>query len=355
MIRLRAPAKLNLYLRVLGPRPDGYHEIETIFERIDLADELTFESADALSLTSSDSSLSCGEDNLIMKAARLLQQDSGQHHGARIHVKKQIPIAAGLGGGSSDAATTLLGLNELWGLRCSRERLVELAAQLGSDAPFFLSQAALAIGRGRGEWCEPISYALPLAHVLVVPDARVSTKESYEALRQRRREGQSPSFAGSHGFYPWRNAKRVLLRSRADKATAKQNIASERFRPTGVPEGATGSARGAPQIGLTGAGPSLTMVAHALSNGPDMTGLAKGFWNDLAPEAIRRCPIISLIQKGLREAGCLGSGVSGSGPAVFGLCTDLDSAQQVAARLRTQAPSSWRIEVVQTASSSVAT
>ncbi len=298
MIRLRAPAKLNLYLRVLGPRPDGYHEIETIFERIDLADELTFESADALSLTSSDSSLSCGEDNLIMKAARLLQQDSGQHHGARIHVKKQIPIAAGLGGGSSDAATTLLGLNELWGLRFSHEQLVELAAQLGSDAPFFLSQAALAIGRGRGELCEPISHALPLAHVLVVPDARVSTKESYEALRQRRRHGQS-------------------------------------------------------QIGLTGAGPSLTMVVHALSNGPDMTGLAEGFWNDLAPEAIRRCPIIALIQRQLHEAGCLGSGVSGSGPAVFGLCTDGRHAHQVAAIIRQHGPETWRVEVVQTTSPSL--
>src|SRR3989338_4027724 len=107
MIHRRAPAKLNLYLRVLGKRPDGYHEIETLFERIDLADELTFEPAHDLALTCDDPTLSCGEENLILKAARGLQQGRG----ARIHLTKRIPIAAGLGGGSSDAAATLLGLN----------------------------------------------------------------------------------------------------------------------------------------------------------------------------------------------------------------------------------------------------
>src|SRR3989338_9285778 len=126
MIRLRAPAKLNLYLRVLGRRPDGYHEIETLFERINLADELTFaEQPHEVQLTCTDPSLSCGEDNLIVKAARLLQYVSGTRRGARIHLTKRIPIAAGLGGGSSDAATTLLGLNELWRLRLEPKQLVE--------------------------------------------------------------------------------------------------------------------------------------------------------------------------------------------------------------------------------------
>jgi 4-diphosphocytidyl-2-C-methyl-D-erythritol kinase len=292
VMRLPAPAKLNLYLRVLGPRPDGYHEIETVFERIDLADELTFEPHPSeMRLTCTDPTLSCGEENLIVKAARLLQRASATRAGAAVHLTKRIPIAAGLGGGSSDAATALVGLNELWGLGLAHARLVELAAQLGSDVPFFLSHAAMAIGRGRGELCEPISHALPLAQVLVVPDARLSTQESYEALRQRRRDGS-------------------------------------------------------PQITLTDSTPPITMVVHALSNG-SLSELAKGLWNDLAPEAIRRCPVISRIQRQLREAGCLGSCVSGSGPAVFGLCLDAHHAQEVAATIRRRGQEPWRIEVVQ--------
>ena len=132
MIRLRAPAKLNLYLRVISKRPDGYHEIETVFERVDLADELTFEAHPTdLKLTCSDPDLPCGDDNLVVKAARLLQAASDTSTGARIHLVKRIPIAAGLGGGSSDAAATLQGLNQLWGLRWPRARLVEMAARLG--------------------------------------------------------------------------------------------------------------------------------------------------------------------------------------------------------------------------------
>ena len=115
VIRLDAPAKLNFYLRILGRRPDGYHEIETLFERIDLCDRLTFEPLKhGLRLTCTDPSLPCGEENLVIKAAGLLRQASGSAKGARIHLTKRIPIAAGLGGGSSDAAATLLGLTRLW-------------------------------------------------------------------------------------------------------------------------------------------------------------------------------------------------------------------------------------------------
>src|SRR3990167_8903216 len=104
MIHRRAPAKLNLYLRVLGKRPDGYHEIETVFERLDLADELTFEPARELTLLCDEPSLSCGEDNLVTRAARALQQATGTTAGARIQLTKRIPIAAGFWGGASRAA-----------------------------------------------------------------------------------------------------------------------------------------------------------------------------------------------------------------------------------------------------------
>ncbi|MBI4597314.1 MAG: 4-(cytidine 5'-diphospho)-2-C-methyl-D-erythritol kinase [Candidatus Omnitrophica bacterium] len=282
-LRFRAPAKLNLYLRVVGKRADGFHELETIFERIDLADELTFEAAATLSLTCTDPTLSCGDDNLVLKAARLLQQKSGAGQGARIHLTKRIPIAAGLGGGSSDAATTLRGLNTLWNLLWPKERLIELGAQLGSDVPFFLYDTPFAIGRGRGEICEPIP-GQPLAQVLVVPDAQLSTKEIYEELN----------------------------------------------------------------LPLTPPTASITIVAHALRNGPASAGLAAGLWNDLEPVAIRRCPVIPHIQETLRACGVLAARLSGSGPAVFGLCRDRAHAHEMVTTLRTSTPSSWRIELVQT-------
>jgi 4-diphosphocytidyl-2-C-methyl-D-erythritol kinase len=284
MIHLRAPAKLNLYLRVLGRRPDGYHEIETLFERVDLADELTFEpQPNGLTLTCTEPTLSCGEDNLVLKAARALQETTGVTLGAHIHLIKRIPVAAGLGGGSSDAAAALLGLNHLWELGLGRERLIELAAALGSDVPFFLSRSPFAIGRGRGEWCEPVADAPSLAHVLVVPEERLSTREVYG------------------GFSP-----------------------------------------------LTDPAPSITMIVHALRNGPDLPGLAKGLWNDLEPEAIRRCPVISRILLLLRELGCLGVCLSGSGPALFGLCGSAAQTQDVVERLRPRAENRWRIEAIQT-------
>ena len=177
MLRLAAPAKLNLSLRVLGRRPDGYHEIETLFERIDLADELTFEPHEALALTCTDPALSCGEDNLVLRAARALQQESGLTRGARIHLVKHIPIAAGLGGGSSDGAATLLGLNALWDLRWTRARLAELGARVGSDVAFFLTDTPFAIGRGRGERCEPVAGARALVHVRAVPPERLATAD----------------------------------------------------------------------------------------------------------------------------------------------------------------------------------
>ena len=291
MILLRAPAKLNLSLRVIGKRADGYHEIETLFERIDLADELTIEPQERdLFLTCSHPTLSSGEDNLVLKAARLLQHTTATASGARFHLLKRIPIAAGLGGGSSDAAAALVGLNELWGLALGRPRLVELAAQLGSDVPFFLAEAPFAIGRGRGERCEPVPATLVLFAVLAVPDARLSTKEIYEALDRREKQEST----------------------------------------------------------LTASAASITILAHALRNGPAMAGLAQGVGNDLEPEAIRRCPVIATIQSRLRECGCLGVGLSGSGPAVFGLCGDEPHARRVAEQLRAQAPPSWRIEVVHT-------
>lgn len=287
---VRAPAKLNLFLRVLDRRPDGFHELETVFERIDLSDELTFAPADDLSLTCDDPLLSCGEDNLILKAARALQQETKTAHGVCIRLTKRIPIAAGLGGGSSDAATALTGLNRLWELGLEAPQLAALGTRIGSDVAFFLQPAAFALGRGRGERLEPVDPGMELAHVVVTPDAQLSTQAVYEGLAEARRRG----------------------------------------------------------IGLTTPGPSSRMLIRALRNG-SLSELAAALWNDLGPEAIRRCPRISLIEKALRELGCLGVQVSGSGPSVFGLCRDSAHANEVAAQLRTRTVATlWRIAATQT-------
>ena len=192
MLRLLAPAKLNLSLRVVGKRPDGYHELETFFERIDLADELTFTpQSHGMTVTCDDPSLDCGPENLVTKAAAMVQETCGVQQGIAIHLIKRIPIASGLGGGSSDAATTLIGLRQLWDVRLSHPQLLELASRLGSDVPFFLEEAAFAIGRGRGDQCEPLDGALPtLWHVVVVPPARLSTKDVYRGFDGRGQESR---------------------------------------------------------------------------------------------------------------------------------------------------------------------
>ena len=175
---LRTSAKVNLALEVLGKRGDGYHEIATVLQAVDLFDRLTMETADILSLHADDPALPTDDGNLVMRAARLLQKTAGIEKGARLRLQKRIPVAAGLGGGSSDAAATLLGLNRLWGLRWPRARLQELAVELGMDVPFFLGTGR-AVARGRGERLQALPGGGGYALVLVNPRAPLSTREVY--------------------------------------------------------------------------------------------------------------------------------------------------------------------------------
>jgi 4-diphosphocytidyl-2-C-methyl-D-erythritol kinase len=175
---LRASAKVNLALEVLGKRGDGYHEIATVLQAVDLFDRLTVETADTLSLLADDPELPTDEGNLVMRAARLLQKTAGIEKGARIELQKRIPVAAGLGGGSSDAAATLWGLNRLWGLRWPRARLQDLAVELGMDVPFFLGTGR-AVARGRGERLQTLPGGGGYALVLVNPRTPLSTREVY--------------------------------------------------------------------------------------------------------------------------------------------------------------------------------
>ena len=149
MLTLQAHAKLNLTLEVLGPRADGYHETASIMQTLDLADTVTLESSDSIEVTCSAAGLD-GQVNLAWQAADLLRRETGVAAGARIAIEKRIPTSAGLGGGSSDAAATLVGLNSLWDLGLSHDTLRALAAELGSDVPF-LVDGGTAIALGRGE------------------------------------------------------------------------------------------------------------------------------------------------------------------------------------------------------------
>ena len=179
MLGLPAPAKLNLFLRVIGRRPDGYHELQTGFVAIGLADALDFELLDDVRIERSGDLTGPAEHDLAVRAAHLLQQQSRSRQGVRIDLRKRIPTGGGLGGGSSDAATTLLALNRLWHLHWERARLAELALQLGADVPFFL-QPGPALGEGIGERLRPLALA-PCWYALIHPQVAVSTSEIFRS------------------------------------------------------------------------------------------------------------------------------------------------------------------------------
>ena len=174
MLTIRACAKINLTLEALGKRADGYHEVVTVMQTIDLCDELTLEPAANVSLRCSEPALETG-DNLALRAADLLRRHTGFEGGVEAYLRKSIPIAAGLGGGSSDAAAALVGLRRLWGLERAVADLRPLAAALGSDVAFFLS-GGTALAEGRGDKVRSLP-PMPTAHVtLLAPRVEIANK-----------------------------------------------------------------------------------------------------------------------------------------------------------------------------------
>jgi 4-diphosphocytidyl-2-C-methyl-D-erythritol kinase len=178
-----APAKVNLYLEVLAKRADGYHEITTLMVAVSLYDTLEFkeETSGEIRFDCDHPELTTGPDNLVVRAAQLLRQRTGGERGTRIRLAKRIPLAAGLAGGSADAAATLVGLNRLWRLSLSRAELAHLGAELGSDVAFFFATPA-AWCTGRGEQVTPLVLGKPLWFVLVCPPFGISTAEVYRSL-----------------------------------------------------------------------------------------------------------------------------------------------------------------------------
>ncbi|MEX2367070.1 MAG: 4-(cytidine 5'-diphospho)-2-C-methyl-D-erythritol kinase, partial [Pseudohongiellaceae bacterium] len=185
----------NLFLHITGRRPDGYHNLQTVFQLLDYSDELDFQpSGDGtINVSCNDSSILAGE-NLVFRAARLLQAYSNTAQGARIRLHKRLPIGGGLGGGSSDAATTLLGLNHLWELGLPTDELLQLGLQLGADVPVFI-QGASAWAEGIGEILQPI--CLPQSWYLVLtPPCHVATSEifSHQQLTRNTAPIKIPAF-----------------------------------------------------------------------------------------------------------------------------------------------------------------
>ncbi|OHB50919.1 MAG: 4-(cytidine 5'-diphospho)-2-C-methyl-D-erythritol kinase [Planctomycetes bacterium GWF2_40_8] len=182
-ISLKAPAKINLFLEILGKRDDGYHEIETVMQEIDLVDNLQFEEIrEGVKLKCNNKNIPSDENNLVCKAANLMVNECGIKKGVLISLEKNIPVGAGLGGGSSDAATTLKALNSLWKIGLSDVDLVEFAARLGSDIPFFI-KGKTALCSGRGEKITPIEVKSEMNYLVIFPHINISTATIYRNLK----------------------------------------------------------------------------------------------------------------------------------------------------------------------------
>lgn len=213
-------AKLNLYLAVIKKRPDNYHTLFTLFERISLADTIVLKARRdrTIKIACNVPGVPCDHTNLAYRSAHLLQENLRIKQGVDIKITKRIPVASGMGGGSSNAATVLLGLNQLWGLGLTKPRLLDYARRIGSDVPFFIYNTTFASGENRGDCITPLRSLskVRLWHVLVIPPLKVSTPAIYRAWD--RNKTKTTTLASS--FLPpqerGRRAKGGLTRARFD-------------------------------------------------------------------------------------------------------------------------------------------
>jgi 4-diphosphocytidyl-2-C-methyl-D-erythritol kinase len=282
MMTVFSPAKINLYLRIVGKRPDGYHDLETVMLPLDFGDQITLRSRKTgITLACDDPRLPTNDSNLALRAARVMAEALHLEKGAAIRLKKRTPLAAGLGGGSSNAAAALLGLNRLWKLNVPSEELHAFAASLGSDINFFMAGGA-ALCRGRGEKIEPIPCNFSGAILLVNPGFGISTKWAYES---------------------W--------------------------------------ARAAAESRLTAPPPEVSLLLRALAE-DDLPGVSRCLFNSLEAPSIRKFPVLELIKDAMRDGGATGALMSGSGATVFGLFPNAKLAKASARKVREQfGPSMW--------------
>ncbi|RJO64626.1 MAG: 4-(cytidine 5'-diphospho)-2-C-methyl-D-erythritol kinase [Candidatus Omnitrophota bacterium] len=288
---LNSYAKVNLYLRVYGKRPDTYHTIKTVFERVNLSDTITLSTRKDGTINVRCPHPLLPKDptlNLAFRSAQLLQKTCRCRHGADIKIVKRIPVGSGLAGGSSNAATVLLGLNRIWRLKLGKEELLSLASKLGSDVPFFVYNQRFALGEGRGEKLRPLPSLKNCLfwHILVVPRMHVSTEFIYKKWDETR----------TFRLTMPRNDVRILTKGLKEK-----------------------------KIPL----------------------IAKGMYNSLGEVTTAYYPQIKHIKQILSEQGVKALLMSGSGPAVFGIVFSRKEAVALRRKLR-QLRSSWQIFVART-------
>ncbi len=280
----RSPCKVNLILNILGRRADGFHALETVMQPVPWHDELVFErngGRGGVDLSCDNPELPTDSGNLVHRAAARFLEAAAIHDGVRIHLRKRIPMAAGLGGGSGNAATTLLGLNELFGHPLTHQELHPLAAALGSDIPFFL-QDRPALATGRGEIIEPLDpfpAVAGTAMVLLHPGFGIATAWAYKELAR---------FPDALNGRPGRARELIALLQSTDAATA-------------------GSA----------------------------------FYNSLEAPALEKYPLLSLYQEFVRTEGALAAMMSGSGSTTFAICRDAAAAQVLAEKIRRKFGPCW--------------
>jgi len=282
-VRVSAAAKINLDLRILGRRSDGFHEVQTLIQTIDMTDEIraTVAPSDVLDLQVTPAgAVSSGIDNLIMRVAEALRRHTGVKAGARLELAKRIPIGAGLGGGSSDAAAALVLLDFLWGLHLQPYELQNLAAEIGSDVPFFLT-GGLALATGRGEIIRPLPDLVDCGVVVCTPPLEVATVDVYD-----------------------RFASGPRLTPRGPKATVDAFVA-----------------------GLDNTG-SIVLPWQDLGN-------------DLEPVVVENWPEAGRAVTALQTLGPLCAAVTGSGAAAFAVFPDLEAARDGADGL----DESWNVHV----------
>jgi 4-diphosphocytidyl-2-C-methyl-D-erythritol kinase len=277
VLKKHSPCKVNLILNILGRRADGFHELETVMQPVDLCDEMTFaRGGSGLQLTCSHPELPVDSKNLVHRAATAFLAAAKISDGVRIHLQKNLPLAGGIGGGSANAAVTFTALNELFGAPLPLEKLHDLAAALGSDVPFFLyGKPALATGRGE----------------------QVRTLENFPALRGRALFLAHPGFGIST---PW----------------SYQNLA--RF----------------PQALNGRAGRAQKLVAHLQNN--DLKTAAAEIYNSLEAPAFDKFPVLSLYQEFLRENGARVALMSGSGSTTFAIADNLAAAETLAEKFKSE-------------------
>lgn len=278
MLTLNAPAKINWFLKILGLRDDGFHEIRSLIQKITLCDELAFAPSEDLMLKA-DVEIPV-EENLVYKAAVLLKERYNVQAGALIYLRKKIPMGAGLGGGSSDAAAALVGLSKLWSLNVPAGELCGIAAQLGSDVPFFL-HGPISYAHGRGELLSPCKALKTLNILLVKPPAHISTAWAYGTLAAER-AGKSKGIREEAG-------------SELTKKVLKVNNIRHLIR---------------------------------LFEEAEINGLNETVLNDLESIVINNFPVIADIKAKLSGMGSKFSLMSGSGSTVFGVFNTREEAEK---------------------------